>query len=296
MTGDDANPSDDGAGSERLGAGAGDDRATLAAALAWQAAMGADECIAEAPIDRLATPSEPTPLPAAASLPKPPPQKATPLGADEAANDARRVAASCDSMAALRQALQEFEGCPLKKHAHNLVFGDGNAQADILFIGEAPGADEDRQGKPFVGVSGQLLDKILRFIQLDRGRFFITNMVFWRPPGNRTPTDGEIATCAPFLERMIQLVDPKVIIPVGGPASKTLLNTSDGVTKLRGRWAEIGGRHPHFPNLTTPIPALPMLHPAYLLRSPAQKRLAWRDALTLRERLDELGLATDPLV
>ena len=155
-----------------------------------------------------------------------------------------------------------------------------------MFIGEAPGADEDRQGLPFVGVSGQMLDHMLGFIGLDRTRFYITNMLYWRPPGNRTPTDAEVATCLPFLSRHIRLVAPKVLVLVGGRSAKSLLQTSQGITKLRGRWSEV-----MLDGFDQPVPALPTLHPAYLLRNPAQKRFAWRDAMILRQRLDELSLA-----
>jgi len=284
------------------------DAAAALAALSWQVAMGAEEAIADLPVDRYAAsasakakPAEPqkpplrermraAPPPAPPSTAGPSAGKAKVIGAEEAVADARQLASACNTLDELRAALEKFEGCPLKKTATNLVFGDGNPDSKIMFVGEAPGADEDRQGLPFVGVSGQMLDRMLSFIDLDRSRFYITNMLYWRPPGNRTPTDAEVATCLPFLERHIQLIDPKVLVLVGNRSAKSLLQTTQGITKLRGKWdtVSIGAIDP-------PIPALPTLHPAYLLRNSAQKRFAWRDALILRERLNELGLAANPL-
>ena len=145
-----------------------------------------------------------------------------------------------------------------------------------MIVGEAPGADEDRQGKPFVGRAGQLLDKMIGAIGLDRDKVYITNLLFWRPPGNRTPTTAEVASCLPFVERQIELIAPEVLIFAGGASAKALMNTSTGILKLRGRWAAY-----QHAGLVRPIPAMPTLHPAYLLRQPAQKRLAWRDLLAL---------------
>ena len=180
-------------------------------------------------------------------------------------------------MPALRAALAAFDGCGLKETASNLVFADGNPDADLMLIGEAPGADEDRRGPPFVGVSGQLLDHMLASIGRDRGSCYITNMLPWRPPGNRQPTAAELAACLPFLRRHIQLAAPRVLVFVGGTSAKTLLARSEGIMRLRGRWYDYapGGER-------APIPALAIFHPAYLLRSPAQKALAWRDLLTLK--------------
>ena len=161
------------------------------------------------------------------------------------------------------------------------MFSDGNPTARIMFIGEAPGADEDRQGLPFVGVSGKLLDRMLESIGLSRTEnAYITNIVFWRPPGNRSPTDQEIASCLPFTQRHVELVDPAVLVFVGGLAAKTLLAKTMGITKLRGRWYEY-----ETPGLVRPVPCLAMFHPAYLLRSPQQKRLAWRDLLAIKQKL-----------
>lgn len=284
------------------------DAAAALAALSWQVAMGAEEAIADMPVDRYAASAEAKAKPAEAhpallrermrAAPPPAPAatagpgtgKAKVIGAEEAVADARQLASACTTLDELRAALEKFEGCPLKKTATNLVFGDGNPDSKIMFVGEAPGADEDRQGLPFVGVSGQMLDRMLSFIDLDRSRFYITNMLYWRPPGNRTPTDAEVATCLPFLERHIQLIDPKVLVLVGNRSAKSLLQTTQGITKLRGKWDMVS-----IGTIDPPIPALPTLHPAYLLRNSAQKRFAWRDALILRERLNELGLATTAL-
>jgi DNA polymerase len=193
---------------------------------------------------------------------------------------ARETAAACRSIAELERALAAFDGCALKETALNLCFADGNPAAEVMLIGEAPGAEEDRQGRPFVGPSGQLLDRMLAAIGLDRGSVYITNVIYWRPPGNRSPTPAEIAACQPFLERQIELIRPKVIVFVGGIAARGLLGVKEGVTKLRGR------RLLHHLADGTTVPALVMFHPAYLLRTPAQKRLAWRDLLTMRRLLN----------
>jgi len=199
--------------------------------------------------------------------------------------DARAIAAKCGSLAALEGELARFEGCALRDTAKQLCFADGNPEASLMLIGEAPGAEEDRQGKPFVGPSGQLLDRILKEIGIDRTKAWITNVIYWRPPGNRSPTTGEIAVCMPFLKRQIDLLEPRFILFVGGIAAKALLETNDGVTKLRGRPLTITsgtGRN---------VPCLVTFHPAYLLRQPLNKRFVWRDMLHLRQRLDELGVA-----
>ncbi len=166
----------------------------------------------------------------------------------------------------------------------NLVFADGNPNASIMLVGEAPGEDEDRQGLPFVGVSGKLLDRMLATIGLDRTNVYISNVLFWRPPGNRSPTDAEIAACLPFAERHIALVQPKILVLLGGVAAKTLLRTKDGITRLRGRWVD------YTPQLgrtdVSPIRCLPIYHPAYLLRQPGAKRQAWRDLLLLKKGIN----------
>lgn len=186
---------------------------------------------------------------------------------------------SAASIEELRAELEAFEGCALKHTAMNLVFADGNPAAKIMLIGEAPGADEDRQGRPFVGVSGQLLDRMLASIGLDRTNTYISNVLFWRPPGNRSPTDGEIAACLPFIEKHIALAKPEILILLGGVPTKTLLRTKDGIMKLRGRWTD------YTPPGGTPIRCLPTLHPAYLLRQPAAKRQAWHDLLLVKQEM-----------
>ena len=181
--------------------------------------------------------------------------------------------------------MHHFEGCSLKHTAMNLVFGDGNPDASIMFIGEAPGADEDRQARPFVGVSGQLLDKMIAAIGLDRTSAYITNVLPWRPPGNRKPTTSEVTICLPFIRRHINLVAPRVLVLVGGTAASALLGRTEGITRLRGKWliycAE-GGDGAY------EVPCMPLYHPAYLLRQPALKRDAWRDILAIQERLELL--------
>ncbi len=275
-------------------------RQDMLAALAWQCEAGADEAIGEMPVDRYAVAADartladagttaeakvPAPAPAAA---RPRPQAAPRIESpDETAREARTLADAADSLEALRAAVDEFDGCALKETATNLVFSDGTPEGRVMFVGEAPGGDEDRQGKPFVGVSGQLLDKMVSCIGLDRETgFYITNILFWRPPGNRNPTPMEIAVCRPFVERHIELVKPEVLVCVGGTAAKTLLDKTDGITKLRGRWFDY--RTPGMAARDEPaIPAMTLFHPAYLLRTPGQKRLAWRDLLALKAKLDD---------
>jgi uracil-DNA glycosylase family 4 len=189
----------------------------------------------------------------------------------------------CQTLEALRHALEAFEGCLLKKTATNLVFADGNPQAKVMLVGEAPGADEDRQGLPFVGVSGQLLDRMLATIGLDRTSVYITNIVPWRPPGNRQPTPQEIAACKPFVERHIALVQPKILALVGGVAMKALLNTDDGIMRVRGTWRSYTS-----PELKTPIKAIATYHPSFLLRSPGQKAQSWQDLLMIKRALTEI--------
>jgi DNA polymerase len=202
----------------------------------------------------------------------PPP---SPEAATMAAREAARGAASLDELRAL---LQGFEGCALKSTATQLVFADGNPQARIMFVGEAPGRDEDIEGLPFVGRSGKLLDRMLAAIGLDRSSAYVANVIPWRPPGNRTPTPQETQICLPFVMRQIELADPDLLVCLGGPSSQTLLGIKDGILKTRGRWfAFHTGRRE--------IRAIATLHPAYLLRQPAQKRLAWRDFLAIKKAL-----------
>ena len=280
--------------------------------LEWYLEAGVDETIGDAPVNRYLDPpairatasaagNSPPPAPARPQAPAPPSRgmedapstaparpPAKPAAADQALQSAWALAAAAMTVEELRRALEGFDGCGLKKTATNLVLGDGNPEARVILIGEAPGAEEDRQGLPFVGASGQLLDRMLAAIGLDRSSVYITNLLFWRPPGNRTPTGTEIAACLPFVERHIELVDPGYLLLLGGSAAKTLLGRSQGILKLRGHWA-----HYQHAGMARPIPALASLHPAYLLRQPGQKRLAWRDFLALREALDS---GRDPLL
>ncbi|MGE0595685.1 MAG: uracil-DNA glycosylase [Hyphomonadaceae bacterium] len=204
--------------------------------------------------------------------------------------DARALAAAAGSIAALREAVAGFGGCGLKATARNTVFSDGVETARVLFIGEAPGKDEDEQGKPFVGRSGQLLDRMLASIGLTRSsNFLISNTIYWRPPGNRPPTQGEIAACLPFVERLIELAAPDLMVLVGGTAAQIVLRRDDGVGRMRGRRLNYTRD-----GLAKPVNAMVMLHPAYLLRRPQEKRVAWGDLLLLEAWLDELGVEREP--
>jgi DNA polymerase len=195
---------------------------------------------------------------------------------------AQDAAAKARSIVELREALARFDGCALSTTATNLVFADGNPDAGLMFVGEGPGAEEDRAGLPFVGPSGQLLDRMLASIGLDRTRYLITNLIPWRPPGNRNPTDSEVLICVPFLLRHIALVRPRHLVLLGATATRALLGGSAGITRVRGKWTQA-----RIPDLPAPVPTLPMLHPAYLLRSPGAKRDAWADLLLLRRTLDQ---------
>ena len=207
-----------------------------------------------------------------------PPPPSAPASPDAAIMDARAQARAAASLDELCRILAGFEGCELKRHARQLVFADGNPQARVMFVGEAPGRDEDQEGLPFVGPSGKLLDLMLKAIGLDRTTAYITNVIPWRPPGNRTPTPQETQICLPFIQRHIELADPEVLVCLGGPSGQTLLGFTDGIMKSRGRW--LG-----YNTGTREIRAIATLHPAYLLRQPLHKRLAWRDFLAIRKAL-----------
>lgn len=193
-------------------------------------------------------------------------------------------AASAQTLEELRTALLAFEGCSLKYTATNLVFGEGNPKARVMLIGEAPGADEDRQGRPFVGQSGQLLDKMLSFIGLTRENFYITNIIPWRPPGNRQPTPAEAEACLPFVKRHIDLVSPDFLICVGGVSAKTLLKGREGIMRLRGSWKD------YTSEAGKKMKTIAIFHPAYLLRSPGQKREVWLDLIKIKHTLLEAGM------
>ena len=297
------------------------DRDATVESLAWLVEGGADEAIEDSPKDRLATgpeargsaagrgghdgPAAAAKQPGPGHHPSPAPdawedsRRASPQGAfwqpaagelqssDAAVSSARHAAAAAHTIEELKEALLRFEGCPLKATATNLALYDGNPGAQVMIIGEAPGAEEDRQGLPFVGAAGHLLDRMLAPIGLDRDSVYITNLLFWRPPGNRSPTASEVAACLPFLERQVELVDPAFLLLLGASSVKTLLARQEGILKLRGRWA-----HYQHAGLVRPIPAMPTLHPAYLLRQPAQKRLAWRDFLAFQQAVQS---GQDPL-
>lgn len=219
--------------------------------------------------------ARPAPSPPA-GLDGPPPLVAAPPEA--AAIAAREAARSAGTLEALRTIMEGFDGCALKRTASRLVFADGNPQARIMFVGEAPGRDEDQQGLPFVGRSGQLLDRMMGAIGLDRTSAYIANIIPWRPPGNRTPTPQETAICLPFITRQIALADPDVLVCLGGPSAHALLATTEGITRLRGRFFD-------YDTGSRTIRAIATFHPAYLLRTPIGKRLAWRDMLAIEAAL-----------
>lgn len=278
------------------------DRRDMIEALRWQVEAGAAEAVGEAPADRFAESAPPAPsmspapapatpeavaapTPSETSTPHPPraPSQTSPRAPfTGSGTTAHELAAAANTVEELHQALERFDGCALKLTATNLVFCDGNPEARLLMIGEAPGAEEDRQGKPFVGPAGKLLDRMLASIGLDRGSVLISNTIYWRPPGNRNPAPDEVAACLPFVERLVEIVDPAVLVLVGGIATKTLLATNDGIMKLHGRWFTF-----ETPRMSRPVPTMPIYHPAFLLRSPGQKRAAWRDLIEIRRRLAE---------
>lgn len=261
--------------------------------VAWYAEMGITEALDETTHDHFAAapaavePSRPRPTlpPRAGQGPavEARPNAAAATAPEDAAVTARAMAQGATTLEALKEALALFEGCALKATAKTLVFADGNPEARVMIVGEAPGADEDRVGLPFVGRSGQLLDRMLAAIGLSRkSDVYIANLLPWRPPGNRTPTPQEVAICLPFIQRQIQLANPDILICVGGPAAQGLLGLT-GILASRGKWSE-------YDTGTRRIRAMATLHPAYLLRQPLQKRLAWRDMRSLKVALDALGV------
>ena len=282
-------------------------------ALNWLVDAGADEAIGEMPVNRfIARPSPPQrgdqerqrtddppkadrvgTVPASPRMTPPPPRPQPPLAqikpttlaplATDGFGSAMETAARCNTLAELKAALEAFDGSQLKKLAHSTVFADGNPNSRIMLIGEAPGQEEDKAGLPFVGRAGKLLDRMMAAIGLDRSSFYIVNVMPWRPPDNRNPDPGEVAMCIPFLRRHIELAQPQLLILLGAVSARHVLGLNDGIMKLRGRWLEyrIG---------TEMIPVLPTLHPAYLLRQPAHKKLAWRDLQAAADRMDALGL------
>jgi uracil-DNA glycosylase len=268
-------------------------REDLAALLRWYVDQGLDETIGEEAVDRLA-PVAPALVSTAALIARaptpirtlaPPPRAPVPLESPQLVEDARALAERCTNLAELEAAVRAFEGCALKRTAKNTVFADGTPGAPVMIVGEAPGADEDRLGKPFVGVSGQLMDRMMAAVGLTReGGFYITNILFWRPPGNRTPTLAEQAMCLAFTRRHIELAQPRLLVLAGGVAAKAVLDTTEGIMRLRGKWAS------YRLSDGTELPTMPTFHPAYLLRTPASKRQSWQDLLAIDRKLKELGV------
>ena len=256
------------------------DSAAAESLLAFWRDAGVDACFEDAPVDR----THAAPPPAVKAVAKATASVVAAPKTDDAVAEARRLAAGAATLESLGEAIAAFEGCPLRgMGARQAVFCRGNPEGPLMVVGEGPGAEEDARGQPFVGKAGQLLDRMLAEAGLE-GRVFITNTVFWRPPGNRTPTAAEQAVCAPFLERAFALLQPKVVLLLGGAASKSVLAADEGIMKLRGQWKEWrlaeGG---------VAAPAMPTLHPAFLLRTPMAKKAVWRDLLEVAARLDSLS-------
>ena len=285
-----------------------DDRETLdmEGLLRFYAEAGVDMPLSDTPIDRFAEPQRQPAKPAAAQenrsvpqadraqqqQPRPaavPSPTSRPVQAAADVPDstqialAREAASQAATLEELHEKLAAFDSCNLKFTAKNLCFADGDPSSDIMFVGEAPGRDEDIEGLPFVGRSGQLLDRMIEAIGLKRENVYIANTIPWRPPGNRTPTPVETELCRPFIERQIELAAPKILVALGGPAGKALTGATEGILRLRGNWKV------HRTASGMEIPVMPTLHPAYLLRTPAQKRFAWRDFLAVKMKLAELG-------
>ena len=254
---------------------------SVAELLAFYLEAGVDCALGDEPVDRLAEPDL-APAPAPREAPPTPiarPMPAAPMlsglaeappAPDAAIASARELARTAATLEVLRDLLDKFDGCALKSTASRLVFADGNPKARVMFVGEAPGRDEDIEGLPFVGRSGKLLDRMIAAIGLDRSKVYIANVIPWRPPGNRTPTPQETQICLPFIQRQIELVDPDVLVTLGNPSTQTLLGTREGIMRTRGKWFD-------YDTGTRSIRALPTFHPAYLLRSPSYKRMSWQD-------------------
>jgi len=259
--------------------------------LAFYLEAGVDCALTDEPVNRLSDPDIIIPISGSRETASPKPVRTmpatTPVGraettpAPEAAIvSAREAARTAPSLEVLRALLENFDGCALKSTATRLVFADGNPQARIMFVGEAPGREEDIEGLPFVGRSGKLLDRMISAIGLDRSSAYIANVIPWRPPGNRTPTPQETQICLPFIQRQIELVNPDVLVTLGNPSTQTLLSTREGIMKTRGRWFD-------YDTGTRMIRALATFHPAYLLRSPSYKRMAWQDLRAIAKALEQ---------
>ena len=251
---------------------------------------GVDCALTDAPVNRL---SDPDAAPAAVALPEPvrmaptaipAPRQEAAAAPETAIMSAREAARTAPSLEMLRELLEKFEGCALKSTATRLVFADGNPKARIMFVGEAPGREEDIEGLPFVGRSGKLLDRMIAAIGLDRSKAYIANVIPWRPPGNRTPTPQETQICLPFIQRQIELVNPDVLVTLGNPSTQTLLSTREGIMRTRGKWFD-------YDTGTRTIRAIATFHPAYLLRSPSYKRMTWQDLLAIAKALESPAAA-----
>jgi uracil-DNA glycosylase len=266
---------------------------TVQQLLAFYLEAGVDCALTDEPVNRLADPDV-APAPSKTELrevvvprtlmqqqaPVPAPRADVMIAPEVAINSAREAARTAPTLEALRALLENFDGCALKHTATRLVFADGNPQARIMFVGEAPGRDEDIEGLPFVGRSGKLLDRMIAAIGLDRSKAYIANVIPWRPPGNRTPTPQETQICLPFIQRQIELVNPDVLVTLGNPSTQTLLSTREGIMKTRGKWFD-------YDTGTRTIRAIATFHPAYLLRSPSYKRMSWLDLRAIAKALEQ---------
>ncbi|HEY8191368.1 MAG TPA: uracil-DNA glycosylase [Alphaproteobacteria bacterium] len=276
----------------------------MISALQWHLDVGVDEALGDEP-RRAGIPETAFAVKNESDLPAPAPlmRVAAPIaepaalaGAATLRAEAIKRAAAAQTLDELREAITSFDGLDIKRTANNTVFCDGNPRAPVMVVGEAPGGDEDRIGRPFVGVSGQLLDRILKCIGLDRmagdpvQAIYISNILNWRPPGNRTPSPAEVEVSLPFIERHIALVKPKLLIFAGGVSAKALLGTEEGVSRLRGKWHVYTPRTEGISPRAEPIPALATYHPSYLLRTPTQKKAVWQDMLILQDKRREIGL------
>jgi uracil-DNA glycosylase len=262
---------------------------TVRQLLAFYLEAGVDCALSDTPVNRLADPDMlPAAVEATPALAEParatpaiisPARAEPPPAPEQAIASAREAARIAPTLEVLRDLLEKFDGCALKSTATRLVFSDGNPRARVMFVGEAPGREEDIEGLPFVGRSGKLLDRMIAAIGLDRSKVYIANVIPWRPPGNRTPTPQETQICLPFIQRQIELVDPDVLVTLGNPSTQTLLGTREGIMRTRGKWFD-------YDTGTRVIRALATFHPAYLLRSPSYKRLSWQDLRAIAKALE----------
>lgn len=263
------------------------------AALGWYVDSGVNEVLSDAPQDRtkpVEMPVQPVSMPSASRMQGDAPAAAF-LGKTDAYEEALKLAQAANTLEDLAKAIAGFDGVAIKKTATNMVFSDGNPKARVMLVGEAPGADEDRQGKPFVGVSGQLLDRILECIDLDRKEedpaksVYISNILNWRPPGNRTPNEAEIAVSLPFIEKHIQLIQPEIIILCGGVSAKSLLGSAESISRLRNRWHDYKPQTQGLVANAKPIHAIATYHPSFLLRTPSQKKAVWKDVIEIAGKI-----------